>query len=320
MKCRKLWSVVIVLFGLTSISMAQTLQESTEARNRGAELMSRGDLDGAITELEKCIEISKKVGPEADENREVAEMAVPSLYLQKAEKLVKAKDYEAALKAFETTIAVADKYKNSDIKEKAEKPIPDVYYALGATAFQGKDFEPAISNLNNAVKLDPDMAKAYYVLGAVYQTQKEEEKMEENYKLAIEKAESTNDRSTLQRSTRALISFYNNKGVNAVQGKKYDEAISTFTKLLEIDDTYASAYYALAKAYNEKKSWDQAISVIEKGLTVDKADKSSLNFELGNAYFGKKDNGKACEAYKQVTEGAFVPNAKYQIETVLKCK
>ena len=58
----KLLSVALVLFGFTVIGSAQTLQEVTEARNKGAELMAAGDMDGAITELEKCVDLAKKVG------------------------------------------------------------------------------------------------------------------------------------------------------------------------------------------------------------------------------------------------------------------
>ena len=92
MKCIKLLSVVLVLFGYAIVGSSQTLQEVTDARNKGAELMAAGDLDGAITELEKCVDLAIKVGEEADEHRFVAEGALPNLYLQKAEKLTSTRD------------------------------------------------------------------------------------------------------------------------------------------------------------------------------------------------------------------------------------
>ena len=43
-------------------------------------------------------------------------------------------------------------------------------------------------------------------------------------------------------------------------------------------------------------------------------------YELGNAFVGKSDNEAACDAYKNAMFGAYAENAKYQVETVLKCK
>jgi tetratricopeptide (TPR) repeat protein len=300
---------------------AQTLQESIEARNRGAELMSNGDIEGAIAELEKCIEISKQAGTEADENRETAELAIPGLYLQKADKILDTKDYDAALKAFEEVIAVAEKYNNQDVKKKAEKPLPDIYYAIGATAFQKNDAATALKNLDLATARDADYAKAYYVKGAIYQKQQNEAQMSENYRLAVEKADLANDKKTAKSAKDALSRYFYNQGIKAMQEKRYDAAITAFGKTIEADETFSDAYYRTASCYNVKKSWDLAVTHAEQALQY-KADgeKDGIYFELGNAYLGKKDSAKACEAFKQVKSDPYVANAKYQIETVLKCK
>jgi tetratricopeptide (TPR) repeat protein len=320
MRSIKLWGVAVVLLALMPVVSAQTLQESVEARNKGAELMGSGDIEGAIAELEKCVEISKQVGADADDNKLVAEKALPDLYLQKAVNILNTKDYEAALKAFDETIAVAEKYNNADVKEKAEKPVVNVYYAIGATAFQKNDLASAIENMDIVIARDPDYAKAYYIKGASYQKQKDEAKMSENYQLAIEKAEVDNDKTTLKNAKATLSKYYYNKGITSMQSKKYDDAIASFTKTTTADDTFADAYYRLASCYNAQKNWDLAINNGEKALEHKTGDKDGIYFELGNAYKGKKDNAKACNAFKQVKAEPFVANAKYQIETVLKCK
>ncbi|GHT23063.1 hypothetical protein FACS189430_05780 [Bacteroidia bacterium] len=299
---------------------AQTLEEAVEARNKGAELMAGGNIEEAIAELEKCINISQKVGAEADEHKEVAELAIPGLYLQKANKLVTAKEYEAAVKALEETIAVAAKYKNEDVKAKAEKPLTDVYYAIGLSAFTKKDMPAAIQNLDMVNARDADYAKAYYVKGAIYQQQQNEAKMVENFKLAIEKAEVGGDKSTEKNAKGALSKYFFNKGIVALQKKTYDAAITAFNQAIEADDSNADAYFRLASSYNAKKNYDKAIENANKALAIKTTDNDGIYFELGNAYLAKKENTKACEAFKNVKAEPYAANAKHQREVVLKCK
>jgi tetratricopeptide (TPR) repeat protein len=324
MKCIKLLSVLAVLFGFTLVSPAQTLQEVTDARNKGAELMAAGDYDGAITELEKCVDLAKKVGADADEHRLVAEGALPNLYLQKADKILDTKDYPAALKALEAAKAAAGKYNSEDVKAKVEKSIPLVYLAVGSADFQAKKFPDAIKSLDQATSLDPDMARAYFIKGASYQSLKEDDKMIENYKLAIEKAKAAGDASTAKSATSQLNKFFFNNGITAMKVKKWDEAIASFNKAVEVDPTYADAYYRMTSCYNNKKDWNNAITSGEKALKLRAGDDAKatdgIYYELGTAYAGKNDNGKACESFKKVVNEPFLKGAKYQIETALKCK
>ena len=324
MKCVKMLSITVVLFGITVIGTAQTLQEVTEARNKGAELMAAKDLDGAIAELEKCVELAKKVGEDAEEHQILAESALPNLYLQKADELNRAKDYPATLKALESTVAASEKYNNADVKGKAEKIIPTVYLALGNADYTAKKFNEAIQNLDQAIARDPGMARAYFVRGVCYQNLKDEPNMDESYRLAIEKGTANNDASTVQSAKTQLTNYYNVAGSGAQGAKKWDEAIAAFSKTVEVDNQNSTAYYSLAVCYNEKKSWDNAIENLEKALEFrtekDIWSLDGAHFQLGTAYAGKKDNAKACEYFRKIGEGTFQASAKYQIETVLKCK
>ena len=318
MKCIKMLSIAVALFGITMNSLAQTLQEVTEAYNKGAELMAAGNLDGAIAELEKCVELAKQVGEEAEDLQIVAESAVPGLYLQIATKLNQSRDFPATLEALKATVEAAEKYENADIKEKAKKTIPTVYYAMGIAAFQAQKFDEAIQNLEQVVARDSGNAGAYFVIGACYQSLKDEPKMDENYRLAIEKGTANGDAGNVQKAKSQLSRYYLNTGITAQRAKKWDDAIAAFSKTVEVDNTNADAYYSLLVCYVEKKSWDDALALEEKVLELKSGD--GAFYYLGSAYAGKKDNGKACEYFKKVGEGNFLAGAKYQIETALKCK
>ena len=229
MKSVKMLSIAVALFGITVISSAQTLQDVADAYNKASELLSQGDFDGVITELEKCVELAKKVGTdEAEEIGVNAEMNLPGYYLAKADKLNKAKDFPATLKALEATVAAAEKYKNASAKESAEKVIPQVYLALGKADYAAKKFEEAIQNLDQVIALDPALAEPYFIRGASYQQLKDELKMDESYRLAIEKGTASGAAAITQNAQNQLSRYYLNVGITAQKAKKWDEAITAF--------------------------------------------------------------------------------------------
>ena len=319
MRCFKELSIAALLFGFTAFSSAQTMQEVTEAYNKGGELIAAKNMDGAIAELEKCVDLAKKVGAEAEEIQVLAEIALPGLYFEKAKSVLATRDYQATLQALETTIAAAEKYKSKEVKESAEKTVPQVYLQLGNTDYQAQKYEDAIKNFDQVIAREPNMARAYYVKGVCYQNLKDEAKMEESYKLAIEKGSATNDAQTVQGAKTALSRYFYNAGIAARRAQKWDDAIAAFTKTIEADESNFDAYFALTGSYNGKQSWDNAISTGEKALTIKDSGLDGVYYELGTAFAGKKNNSKACEYFKKVGPGNFLQGAKYQIETALKC-
>jgi tetratricopeptide (TPR) repeat protein len=326
MKYIRLLSITVALLvGAVVNTAAQTVQEVSDAYNKASELLSSGNLDGVIAELEKCVTLAKQVGTDEAKGIAVnAEKNLPGFYLQKASKLVEAKKYAEALTAFEATVAAAEKYNNSEVKADAEKPIPQIYYALGAAAFQAKKYAEAITASDEAIARDPNYARAYFIKGASYQSLQDEAKMAESYQLAIEKGEAGGDPATAKNAKSQLSRFYYNEGINAMKQKKYDPATASFTKAVAADDTFADAYYRMSSCYNSLKNWDNAIANGEKALALrsggDAKATDGIYYELGLAYQGKKDNGKACECFKKVTSEPFLAGAKYQVEVALKCK
>ena len=320
MKCIKLFCIVLALCSFTVISSAQTLQEVVEARNKGTELMAAEDWDGAIAEFEKCVDLAKNVGEDAEEHQILVESVIPDLYLKKSKKLSDAKDYPTALEALGKTIVAAEKYQNADVKEKAEKAISQIYFAMGVADFSAKNYAEAIKNLDMTIMRDPNLLNAYFIKGVCYETLKDEENMVETYQLTIEKANERGDAVTAQKAQTQLSKYFYNSGITARKAQKWDDAIAAFTKTIEFDDRYFDAYFAIADCYNSKKSWDNAIVYCEKALQIKETGLDGIYYQLGTAYAGKNDKAKACENFKKVGEGNFLAGAKYQIEHALKCQ
>ena len=303
--------------------IAQTKAEAVEAYNNGANIYST-DVQGGITAFEKCISISNEVGADADSIKGLAIKILPELYFRKAAALFGEKKYEESVVAFQEAIKVAGKYNDTAVKEKSENNLPSLYYAIGATAYKDKDLPKATENLNNALKYDPNYAKAYYVLAVIDRSQKNYEKLEQDIDKAIETAKQTNDNSTEKSAVNlGKATFYNNF-VNLTKAGKTTEAINSIKVAIKYAPDETDYYYYLGSAYNKVKNYDEAIANINKALDMDSSAtaeaKARYYFEIATALAGKGDTSGACEAYKNAEYGIYVEQAKYQRTTVLKCQ
>ncbi len=59
------------------------------------------------------------------------------------------------------------------------------------------------------------------------------------------------------------------KGLGAYGKGNLDEAIAAFHEALQLDPTYADAYFALANSFNKKGELDEAIAAIKKAIELD---------------------------------------------------
>ncbi len=66
---------------------------------------------------------------------------------------------------------------------------------------------------------------------------------------------------------------YNNRGLAYAKKGQYDQAISDFTKALEINPRFTAAYYNRGSTYFEKgqydKAWEDVYKVQDLGLKID---------------------------------------------------
>ena len=86
--------------------------------------------------------------------------------------------------------------------------------------------------------------------------------------------------------------FYYNRGNDHRDKGKYDEAISDYTKALEIDPTLAEAYGNRGTTYGRKGQYDKAISDFTKALEINPKDALAY-YNRGLAYYNKGQYGEA---------------------------
>jgi tetratricopeptide (TPR) repeat protein len=114
-----------------------------------------------------------------------------------------------------------------------------IYYNRGIEYARKSDYDRAISDYNEAIRLDPKYAFAYYNRGLVYNDQK-------NYDRAI-----SDYNEAIRLDPKYAFAYYNRGLVYYIQ-KNYDRAISDYNEAIRLDPKYANAYRNRATAKQSK--------------------------------------------------------------------
>jgi Tfp pilus assembly protein PilF len=131
-----------------------------------------------------------------------------------------------------------------------------VYFYRGICYHYNHDYEKAITDYTQALKLNPDDAEAYTNRGVVYADQGKYSEAIADYTQAL-------------KLNPDLAEAYNNRGlVHGVQGK-YREAIADYTQALKLNPDFAWAYYNQACAYSLSRDVTAAIENLQQAIRLD---------------------------------------------------
>ena len=155
---------------------------------------------------------------------------------------------------------------------------------LGRLNRDQKQYEKAEAYFKLAIEKDKDEAVVYNDLGILYYDQKEYEKAEESYKLAIEK-------------DKDYAVVYNNLGVLYYDQKEYEKAEECYRLVIEEDKDDAGVYNNLGVLYYDQKEYEKAEECYKKAIKKDENLASAYN-GLGILYKAQKQYGKAEEYFK----------------------
>jgi tetratricopeptide (TPR) repeat protein/serine/threonine protein kinase len=147
-----------------------------------------------------------------------------------------------------------------------------------------KQYDNAIKDFTEAIRLKKDLADAWYDLGWAYTEQGKYENAVANFSQAIALAPN-------------YFKARMNRGVIYCDHlRQYDKAIEDFSKSVEIEPKNAMAHYNLGRALRGKGDLDGAIAAFQKSVRFNGDDAAVLN-ELGNALFDGERLDDAIEAY-----------------------
>lgn len=331
MKYSKLILNVFVVFisflAIGSIASGQTLDDFREAYNNGVNAQQANNLDEAIANFNKCIEIYSQLGTydslEAEDIIIMVESNMPALYYKVAMELYNEKNLDGAIEKFEETIEVADKYNDPGLSAKASKVVPQLYYMRAGNKYNGNDFEGALADYDKAIEIDPEYDKAYYMKSLIYKKQENEEAFLEATRKAIEFGAKANNESVVNNAKESAGKYFLIKGNEAKEDEKYEDAKKYIKLALEFNNEDPVSYYILASVNNLTGNYDGAIESAKSALAYEADDpvqKAKIYYELANALKEKGENEKACDAYKKAAYGAYKEASEYQIKHVLNCE
>jgi tetratricopeptide (TPR) repeat protein len=160
-----------------------------------------------------------------------------------------------------------------------------LYNIAGASNLGLMQFDNAIDNYNQVLKIKPDYAEAYYNLGVVLKVKGDLEAAIDSYKQALNiKPDYTE--------------VYNNMG-NALRDKgDLEAAIDSYKQALKIKPDFAEAYYNLGVAQSDKGDLEAAIESYKQALNI-KPDYTKVFINMGVAQSDKGDLEAAIDSYKQ---------------------
>lgn len=127
-----------------------------------------------------------------------------------------------------------------------------------------KEYDKAIADYSEAIRLYPEYAGAYNNRGIVLQKKQEYDKAIADYNEAI-------------RLDPKYALAYNNRGNAWHEKQEYDKAIADYNEAIRLDSKYASAYNNRGTVWYEKQEYDEAIANYNEAIRLDPKFASAYN-------------------------------------------
>lgn len=165
------------------------------------------------------------------------------------------------------------------------------YYYRGGVYYYRGDLDQALSEVNKAIELDPDYARAYRGLGTIYRALGDLEQAEAAYTRGLEREIDSENR----------VILYTNRGQVYADKGDLESALSDFNEALRLDPTNARGYASRCKMYRLKGELDMALADCNKALELD-PDYAWAYSERGLVYKDRDELDEALADYDRATE------------------
>ena len=199
-------------------------------------------------------------------------------------------DFQAQLQALDQR-----EQKGEARRERQGQLTPWDHFRRGNRHYDAGEYDDAITDYNQAIDLDSNIAAAYYNRGVAYTKLGKYAEAIADYDQAI----------TLDPQDAAA---YNNRGIAYRNLGKYAEAIADCTQAIALDPKYAVAYSNRGDANNHLGKYAEAIADCTQAITLDSKYAGAYN-NRGIAY---GNLGKYTEAIADYTQ-AIVLDPKYAV-------
>lgn len=311
---KKLFVSVIALLATVSLSA----QDLTALFNEAVSAYQNKNFAEAAAKFEKVIDD----GMESDEAASLvatAKKTLPICYFQLGGASIKAKNYDAALENFIKSAETAELYDDMAQVAKAKGWIARTYQQQGGEAYNNKDYAVAAEIFAKGYEADPDNTAMALNLAMSYCELGEYAKGMEVYEAVAAKTHPKYAADAAK--AKEMMAFYTNNQVAKMQAEKdFDGIIAMADGMLEQNPESALFQNVRLQAYANKKDYAKVIELGEAAAEaqVEEADKSLMYYLLGAAYNAKDMKPQAIAAFKKVTAGSAVANAKTALAELSK--
>jgi TonB family protein len=177
------------------------------------------------------------------------------------------------------------------IRMSAVPPPNSAFYRKRGDDYVGKgEYDRAILEYDEAIRLNPQDATAYYNRGFTYHYKNNQDRAFENYKTAIRLNSDLAQQSTMQ------CVLY-----NPTKTDNTNKAIEECSKTIDLASDFALAYYIRGKAYLNQEEPDRAIADYNKFIELNP--KNALAYtSRGDAYWDKEDYDRAIADYNKAID------------------
>ncbi len=335
MKTRVIFYQPLILF-FTLIMAAshlygqKTLQDANDLYNKGRELVAEKKFVEAISSLDECIVICAEL-ERGDNEEEIlqaitdlkqkAMVVIPALWRDHAVDLYNNKKNEEAIVAFRKAIEISTKQNDIVIKEETEKSLSQLFLIAGNDLYRDKNYEEAIEWFKKSVELDPTNTQTLLLLGDSYRRLEKTPEMVEYFRKTIDAARNPATDRSAQQASSALMRHYMITGAQLINQKNVADGLANLDTAATFGQS-GDLYYYYSVGYYADQKYDESIGASEKAIDLDSNNRENVAkyyFEIGQAYYAKKDNDKACDAYKKANFGRTTIKADQMLKA-LKCK
>jgi tetratricopeptide (TPR) repeat protein len=178
-----------------------------------------------------------------------------------------------------------------ELLEIMEKKFPDNTEALlklGELYFLVKQYQKGIEYVNKALRINENLAKAYYLKGSIYRESGDTNRAISSLQTAIEQDSKFED------------AFYDLGLIYA--SRKNPLAFEYYNNVISLNPSNENARFARAKLLQDLSKYDEAISGYENILSTNK-NCDNCAYNVGAIYLEvKKDNKKALEYFTRAIE------------------
>tara|TARA_R110000796_G_scaffold87242_1_gene188410 strand:+ start:573 stop:1868 length:1296 start_codon:yes stop_codon:yes gene_type:complete len=193
------------------------------------------------------------------------------------------------------------------------------YYNRGKERLNSENYNGAISDFTNVIRITPDFFPAYNVRGISKRRLKDYSGAISDYTIAIEinpnyataynnraisKAELKDYYGAISDYTKVIelnpndADAYNNRGISKKKLKDYYGAISDYTKVIELNPNDADAYRRRGNSKLRLNDYYGAISDCTRAIEFNPNDAAAYN-NRGYAKAALKDFGGGCKDFKE---------------------